>query len=116
LHIFKWVIYCGTKGVSNIVLQEYTNDKWKSLLDLIRGYSAHRAYQYLTSANAPTDTHHLSNILHRQVSLKVSLFGWRLLHDRLPTKDNLLRRHVITSYNTLWPVVVAFRRRHNIFF
>lgn len=41
--------------LSNIVLQECTNDKWKWLLDPIHGYSVHRAYQYLTSADEPTD-------------------------------------------------------------
>jgi len=29
------------------------------------------------------------------VSLKVSVFVWRLLRNRLPTKDNLLRRRVL---------------------
>jgi len=31
----------------------------------------------------------------KQVPLKVSLFVWRLFRNRLPTKDNLLRRHVL---------------------
>ena len=29
------------------------------------------------------------------IPLKVSVFVWRLLRNRLPTKDNLLRRHII---------------------
>ncbi|CAJ2641136.1 unnamed protein product [Trifolium pratense] len=31
-------------------------------------------------------------IWHSQVSLKVSISAWRLLRDRLPTKDNLVTR------------------------
>jgi hypothetical protein len=70
-----------------------------------------------------------SLIWHNQVSLKVSIFAWRLLHDRLPTKSNLVHRRVISSeaylcvsecglvetsrhlflswniYSSLWPLV-----------
>jgi len=37
-----------------------------------------------------------SSIWHKDVPLKVVVFAWRLFRDRLPTKDNLLRRGVIT--------------------
>ena len=36
-----------------------------------------------------------STIWHKDVPLKVVLFVWRLLRDRLPTKDNLHRRNVL---------------------
>ena len=39
----------------------------------------------------------LDDVLHKQVPLRVSLFVWRLLRNRLPTKDNLLRRHIIIA-------------------
>jgi hypothetical protein len=35
-------------------------------------------------------------IWHRRVSLKVSIFAWRLLRDRLPIKENLVARGIIT--------------------
>jgi hypothetical protein len=34
-------------------------------------------------------------IWYKQVPTKVYVLAWRLLRNRLPTKDNLLRRHVI---------------------
>jgi len=37
----------------------------------------------------------VSSFWHDDGSLKVVLFAWRLFLDRLPTKDNLLRRRVI---------------------
>jgi len=37
----------------------------------------------------------------KHVLLKVSMFVWRLLRNRLPTKDNLLRRRVITHDDTI---------------
>jgi len=36
-----------------------------------------------------------SSLWYKDVPLKVVLFAWRLFRDRLPTKDNLLRRGVI---------------------
>jgi hypothetical protein len=35
-------------------------------------------------------------IWHKQVSLKVSIFAWRVLRNRLLTKDNLVARDIIT--------------------
>jgi len=32
---------------------------------------------------------------HKDVLLNLSLFAWRLFRNRLPTKDNLSRRHNI---------------------
>lgn len=34
---------------------------------------------------------------HKQVSLKVTLFVWRLLHYRLSIKDNLVRRQILLN-------------------
>jgi len=34
---------------------------------------------------------------HKQVPLKVSVFAWRLIRDRLPTKANLATRGVIST-------------------
>jgi len=48
--------------------------------------------RYLWNTLVPTDA---SSIWHKDVPLKVVLFAWRLFRDRLPTKDNLLRRGVI---------------------
>jgi len=36
-------------------------------------------------------------IWHKQVFLKVSIFAWRLLRDRLPTRSNLLAHSIITN-------------------
>lgn len=36
-------------------------------------------------------------VWHNQVSSKVSIFVWRLIRDRLPTKSNLVIRDIISS-------------------
>jgi len=37
------------------------------------------------------------SIWHKDILLKIVLFAWRLFQDRLPTKDNLFRRHIIDA-------------------
>ena len=39
----------------------------------------------------------VSSLWHRDVHLKVVLFAWRLFRNKLPTKDNLYRRHVLDT-------------------
>jgi len=40
-------------------------------------------------------------IWHKQVPSKVSILTWRLLQNRLPTKDNLVARDIIYCENQL---------------
>jgi len=42
----------------------------------------------------------VDDVWHRYIPTKVSLFVWRLLRNRLPTKDNLIRRRVIQAPDT----------------
>jgi len=48
-----------------------------------------------TSQPIGVSTVAVSTLWNKQVALKVVLIAWRLFRDRLPTKDNLLRRGVI---------------------
>jgi hypothetical protein len=72
-----------------IILQDAIPDSWRWLSDPNTGNSVSRAYHLLT---------HIVSFAHNDVTwntiapLKVSLFAWRLLNNRLPTKDNLIRR------------------------
>ncbi|PNX56549.1 70 kDa peptidyl-prolyl isomerase, partial [Trifolium pratense] len=61
------------------------------------GYSVRGPYQLLTSHVSVTMDDADNLIWHSQVSLKVSISAWRLLRDRLPTKDNLVTRGVLSS-------------------
>ncbi|GAU19474.1 hypothetical protein TSUD_77180 [Trifolium subterraneum] len=81
----------------NFVLQDQSVDMWIWRPDPIRGYSVRGAYQLLTSHQSISliDTEDL--IWHKQIPLKVSIFAWRLLRNRLPTKDNLANRGIITA-------------------
>ncbi|KAK2382749.1 hypothetical protein QL285_070265 [Trifolium repens] len=77
-------------------VQDDTPDLWKWQPDPDTGYSVRGAYQLLTSQDpAPLGTAE-DLVWHRQVPLKVSIFAWRLLRDRLPTKSNLVARGIIS--------------------
>jgi hypothetical protein len=69
---------------------------WLWRLDLDRGYSVRGAYQLLTS-HPPISLDVIAGFFfwHKQVPLKVFVFAWRLLRDRLPTKTNLANRGII---------------------
>ena len=84
----------------NVVLQVIVHDTWRWLLDPILGYSVRGAYNFITTTGTTVDRNLVDEVWHRLIPLKVSLFVWRLLHDRLPTKDNLARRGSIPATDT----------------
>ncbi|GAU37503.1 hypothetical protein TSUD_275550 [Trifolium subterraneum] len=61
------------------------------------GYSVRGAYDLLTFRGGQTVVATTDLIWHKQVPLKVSVAAWGLLRNRLPTKDNLVRRHIISQ-------------------
>ncbi|PNX60030.1 70 kDa peptidyl-prolyl isomerase, partial [Trifolium pratense] len=61
------------------------------------GYTVDGGYQILTHQSYVA-LHDAENLIwHPQVPLKVSIFAWRLLRDRLPTGANLVTRGVLSS-------------------
>jgi hypothetical protein len=77
-------------------LQAQYPDRWQWRPDSDRGYSVRGAYQLLTSQQHIVLHVAVDLIWHKQVSLKVSIFAWRLLRDSLPTKANLVARGIIS--------------------
>jgi len=84
----------------NVVLQDQTFDRWRWLLDLIHGYSVKGTYTYLTTSDVHSERGRFEDVWQKQFSLKVSVFAWRLLRNRIPTKDNLFRRCIIPFDDT----------------
>jgi len=56
------------------------------------GYTVRGAYDLLTAQELVVNDPALELVWHNQVPLKVSVFAWRLLRDRLPIKINLTDR------------------------
>ncbi|WJX67068.1 hypothetical protein P8452_51564 [Trifolium repens] len=76
----------------NSILQPDVLDRWVWQHDPDGGYSVRGAYKILTAQGDLDMTVTSDLIWHQQVPLKVSVMAWRLLRNRLPTKDNLLIR------------------------
>jgi len=53
------------------------------------------AYRFLTSGDDLVAGGANNNVWHKLVPSKVSLFAWRLLQNKIPTRSNLVRRHVL---------------------
>jgi len=85
----------------NVVLRDTSIDTWRWLLDPIHGYTARGTYHFLTTSGADVHISHVDEVWHKCIPVKVSLFVWRLLCDRLPTKNNLLRRGVLQATDTV---------------
>lgn len=80
----------------NVSLQVDRVDKWLWRLETSSVYSVRSAYKLLSASTHVDQVVPASSLWHKNVPLKVVIFAWRLFRDRLPTKDNLFRRHVIT--------------------
>jgi hypothetical protein len=84
----------------NVVLHDQTFDRWRWLLDPMHGYSVNGTYTYLTTPDVQSERGRFEDVWLKQVQLKVSVFVWRLLPNRIPTKDNHFRRCIIPFDDT----------------
>lgn len=79
----------------NIVLHDNVYNTWRWLLDPIHGYSVRGSYCFLTSTVIWWTE--LWLMMSGINTSKVSLLAWRLLRNRLPTKDNLVHCGILPS-------------------
>jgi hypothetical protein len=77
------------------IVQAESPDMWMWQSDPGTGYSVRDAYQLLTYQDSVIMGAAEDLVWHKQVPLKVSIFVWRLLCDRLPTKTNLVARGIL---------------------
>ncbi|MCH80856.1 70 kDa peptidyl-prolyl isomerase [Trifolium medium] len=85
----------------DIVPQPNISDQWLWRHEVGGGYSMRDAYHLLTTMDPPCVDTTPDLIWHKHVPLKVSVLAWRLLRNRLPTKDNLVRRNIISHDSQL---------------
>ena len=87
--------------LQNVNLQVDKEGRWLWTLESSNDFTVRSAYKVLTPHHQ-IDTMVSTKVLwHKDIPLKVVLFVWRLFRDRLQTKDNLYRRRVIMSDDTL---------------
>jgi len=75
--------------LDGVIEQSDISDRWQCDSDIPGGYTVRGASQVLTTPISSTVDAMGDLVSHKQVPLKVSIFAWRLLKDRLPTKINL---------------------------
>jgi len=85
--------------LSDISLQQNSIDRWVWRLDPSNCYTVSGVYHLLTRQLVRTIEAASDLIWRKQVPLKVCVLAWRLLRNRLPTKDNLLARGVLSHIN-----------------
>ncbi|XP_039686055.1 uncharacterized protein [Medicago truncatula] len=71
------------------------------LPDTAEGYSVSGAYDLLTNGDDSQMGLPFELVWHPQVPLKVSVFAWQVIRDRLPTKANLTIRGVVPADDIL---------------
>lgn len=76
------------------------SDKWMWLPNPMGGYLVRDTYDLLSDCDTSPMDSALDLVWHHQVPLKVSVFAWRFLQDRLPTKANLAVYGIIHSKAT----------------
>ena len=84
----------------NIVLQDDVHDIWRWQLDPVHGYSVRESYRYITNNGDMIDRTMVDDVWHKSIPSKVSFLVWRLLRNRVPTKDNLLHHGILHSTDT----------------
>lgn len=84
----------------NIVLQDNVHDTWRWHLDPVHGYSVRESFRFITSSGDMVDKTLVDDVWHKHVPSKVSLLVWRLLRNRVPTKNNLTHRGVLPTNDT----------------
>ena len=83
------------EDISQIVLQQHTTDcrMWKP--EPNGYYSTRSAYNLLQGSSVEVNLDGaLQDLWKLKLPAKASIFAWRLIRDRLPTKSNLQRRQV----------------------
>jgi len=71
------------------------------LLDSTHGYSVGGTYRFLTSVEELMVDGDYNDVWHKFVHAKVSIFAWPLLQNRVPTRDNFVRRLVLQPQDNL---------------
>jgi hypothetical protein len=73
-----------------VTLQVEFSNRWEWRPAPNTGYSVRDAYQIPTSQDTVTVEAAEDLLWHKHVPLKVFIFAWRLMRDRLPTKTNMV--------------------------
>ena len=84
--------------ISQVTIQQHIADGWVWKPEHSGNYSTRSAYNLLHGGVAEEIADYAFGDLWKlKILAKVSIFAWRLIRDRLPTKTNLRRRQVLIN-------------------
>jgi len=87
--------------LNTVVLQDGVEDRWHWNLHPTHNSTVSSAYQLLSTTNTNPHTVPFDLIWHKVVPLKVCLFAWCLLQNRISTTNNLTWRGVFHNLDQL---------------
>ncbi|XP_057444865.1 uncharacterized protein LOC130737113 [Lotus japonicus] len=85
----------GAVGV--VQLSEGVPDAWTWLPSNDRIYSVHSSYLFLQEPVLPDQDHALMHVWQSYAPSNVKGFAWRVLLDRIVSKENMLKRGIFSS-------------------
>ncbi|XP_020206066.1 uncharacterized protein LOC109791211 [Cajanus cajan] len=90
----QWTFF--QHAVSTVALQKHAKDRWVWPIDKSGCFSVSSTYKALHDLkyNGQVDDL-LAHIWHMKIPPKAVILQWRLLHNALPSVDNLLRRGIV---------------------
>jgi len=91
---------CVTQ-LSNVVLQVVDTDRWVWKHHSFQRYTVKSAYINLTAVDVDFNMGFNHVLWLKVIPLKINIFIWRLLLNRIWTKDNLFRRYILAINDTL---------------
>lgn len=101
----------------DVVLQDDLVDTWQWYSEPAKGYNVCCVYHLLTTADQSIHFVIWDLIWHNQDPLKVLGFAWRLLRNRISTKDNLFdETFFIRILNYVWLVAICLNQQLNLVF
>ena len=80
--------------IAQTTVQQHTTNSWVWKSDPNGHYSTKSAYNLLLGETTKNLDGAFEDLWKLRILAKTSIFAWRLIRDRLPTKSNLRRRHV----------------------
>ncbi|XP_028215132.1 uncharacterized protein LOC114397238 [Glycine soja] len=81
--------------ISSIPIQRHSKDSMVWLAEPHGHYTTKSAYKFYTKPSTTNSDGKIYSIIWKlKIPPRVAVFCWRLLKNRLPTKDNLLRRNI----------------------
>ncbi|XP_058768446.1 uncharacterized protein LOC131642190 [Vicia villosa] len=97
--LFEWEAEMLRHLICEIGTAAFRNEGPDSTMwpaDLSNCYSVKSAYSILSEAPNPSSQIIINKVWNKFMPLKVSVFAWQVIQNRFPSKENLVKRGILT--------------------